>query len=162
MPAATILGGISIGLQGLGMISDCIGGDKAAKAAKRAAKAEARAENTLTIERLRQLDKEERTMAGETRAATAASGVQVGRDSPLLLMAEQAREFAYEKRITREVGATKAASAMQRGRNVGNAVRYQSYSNLARGASNIFSIMHSSGMFSKGGVDPLLGKWEDI
>ena len=141
----------TIALQSLGMISDFLGGRKAEKAAERAAKKEAVAEGKVTAERLRQLEKEERSLAGTTRAVAAGSGVKANVGSPLAILAEQASEFAHEKQIVRQVGATKAASALQRGRDVGDAVKYQSYGNLARGASNIFSIMSSSGMFSKGG-----------
>ncbi len=141
----------TIALQSLGMISDFLGSRKAAKAAERAAKKEAVAEAKVTAERLRQLEKEERSLAGTTRAVAAGSGVKANIGSPLELLAEQASEFSYEKQIVRQVGATKAASALQRGRDIGDAVKYQSYGNLARGASNIFSIMSQSGMFSKGG-----------
>ncbi len=145
-----VLAGISAGLSALGLISGFLGSKKKEKAAKKAGKEEALAEKKVTAERIRQLDIQEGVVRGETIAATAASGVRVNRDSPLMVLAEQAREFAAERRITGEVGATKAAAALQRGRDVGNAVRYQSYSNLARGASSIFSIMSESGMFSKG------------
>jgi hypothetical protein len=147
MPALAIA---AISLQALGMISDFIGANKAGKAAKKAARAEGIAESKVTAERIRQLHLEERVMKGQTIAAAAGSNVKVDKGSPLQILAEQAKEFANERRITGEVGATKAAAAMRSGRNVSNAYRYQAGSNIAQGASNIFSIMHQSGMFSKG------------
>jgi len=139
------------GMAALGLISDFLGGKKASSAAKRAAKKEAEAEGKVTAERLRQLGVEERVLEGQTIGGYAGSGVSVSRGSPLQILAEQAKEFAFEKRVTADVGATKAAAALQRGRDVGNAVRYQSYSNLAKGASNIFTILSQSGKSSKGG-----------
>jgi hypothetical protein len=141
---------VGIGIAAAGLISSFIGAKKSASAAKSASKKEARAEHAVTSERIRQLNVEERVLAGDTIAATAASGVKVGQGSPLEILAEQAREFHQEKLVTRQVGATKAAAALQSGRDVGNAVKYQSYSNLASGASNIFSIMNNAGMFSSG------------
>jgi hypothetical protein len=154
MPTGLIAAGI--GLQAIGMLTGFLGAKKAESAAKRAAREEAVAEGKVTAERIRQLNVSEGVTRGETIAATAASGVKVGQDSPLMLLANQASEFAHERRITQEVGATKAASALQRGRDVGNAVRYQSYSNLASGASNIFSILNSQGAKSDG-KDPFAG-----
>jgi hypothetical protein len=140
----------AVGMQALGMISDFIGGKKQAKAAKQAAERESWAERRVTSERIRQLGIEERTQRGETMAATAGSHVKVDTGSPLMLLAEQAREYSREKQFTREVGATKAAASMQRGRDVGNAVKYQSYGNLAAGASNIFSMLNNAGVGSSG------------
>ena len=67
-----------------------------------------------------------------------------------MVLANQAREFAYERKITKEVGASKASSALERGRNVATQYKYQSYSNLAQGASNIFDILNKSGKASGG------------
>ena len=141
---------VMVGIAALGLISSFLGSKKAESAAKEAARKEAVAEGKVTTERLRQLRVEEGVLRGETVAATAASGVKVGQDSPLMMLAEQASEFAHERRITADVGATRAAAALQRGRDVGNAVRYQSYSNLASGASNIFTILNKSGKNSGG------------
>ena len=147
---AAVIAGVSVGISALGMISDFLGSKSASSAAKRAAKKEAVAEGRVTVERLRQLEVEELAMAGATRAGYAGSGVKADKGSPLQILAEQAKEFSYEKQITAQVGATKAAAALQRGRDVGNAVKYQSYGNLARGASNIFSIISQSGNKSPG------------
>ncbi len=149
--AGAAIAGVAV--SALGMISDFLGSKKASSAAKRAAKKEELAEGRVTTERLRQLEVEELAVAGATRAGYAGGGVKADRGSPLQVLAEQAKEFAHEKQITAQVGASKAASALQRGRDVGNAVRYQSYSNLAKGASNIFSIVSSYGKYSAGKAD---------
>lgn len=149
MPVAT-MAVVGASIAALGLISDFLGSRSAKSAAERQARKEAEAEGLVTTERLRQLDVEERSFAGATRAGYAGSGVKADTGSPLQILAEQAKEFAYEKQITAQVGASKAASALQRGRDVGNAVRYQSYSNLAQGASNIFTILSQSGKNSKG------------
>jgi hypothetical protein len=146
--AGIAIAGVS--MQALGMISDFVGGRKAASAAKKAAKRQAVDERALTKERLRQLDVEERTMAGDTRARAAGSHVKAGQGSPLEVLAEQAREFAREKQITKDVGASKAASALQRGHDVGQVAKYKSYSNMAQGASNIFSLVNQHAQQSKG------------
>jgi hypothetical protein len=140
----------AVGLQGVGMISDFLGSKKSASAAKKAAQKQAADERLVTAEKIRQLNKEERTMAGDTRARAAGSHVKAGQGSPLEILAEQAREFTHERNINKKVGASKAASALQRGRDVGNAVKYQSYSNLAKGASSIFSIINEQGKNSTG------------
>jgi hypothetical protein len=148
MPA--VMTAVAVGMQAVGMISDFIGGRAAAGAAKKAAAREAGGEAKLTRERIRQLDVEQKRTAGETIGATAASRVKVNSASPLMLLAEQAKEFGYQKKIVRETGATKAAAALQQGSDVGRTAKYQSYSNLAKGASNIFSIMGDHARYSKG------------
>jgi hypothetical protein len=153
MPAVTVPTGLlvaGVAMQGLGMISDFVGGRKAASAAKKAGKKQASDERVITAERIRQLQIEERTLRGETIAKVAGSHVKVGQGSPLEILAEQAREFSKERQITGQVGATKAAAALQRGRDVGSIAKYQSYSNIAQGASQIFNIMSNSGQQSSG------------
>jgi hypothetical protein len=142
-----------VGMQSVGMIADFVGAMDAAQKAKQAARREAMAEAKVTKERLRQLDVEEKRVRGETIGAVAGSGVKVGSESPLMILAEQAKEFGYQKKIVKEVGATKAAAAMRQGRNVGSQYKYQSYANLAKGASNIFSILNASGQQSDGGYN---------
>jgi hypothetical protein len=149
MPAVTI-GAVSAGIAAAGLISDFLGSKKSSSAAKKAAADQARDERLVTAEKIRQLNIQERTMAGDTRARAAGSRVKVDQGSPLEILAEQAREFTHERNINQRVGASKAASALQRGRDVGNAVKYQSYSNLAEGASNIFSIVNSHARYSEG------------
>jgi hypothetical protein len=141
---------VQAALAALGMVADYVAGDKAAQAAGRAAEATGQAETEVTTERIRQLNLEQKRLEGSTIAATAGSNVKVGTGSPLEILAEQAREFTHEKFITSRVGATKTAQALQRGRDVGNAAKYQSYGNIAKGASNIFSMLSSSGEQSDG------------
>jgi hypothetical protein len=141
---------VAVGITAAGMISSFLGSKKSAQAAKDAAGRQAQDERLVTAEKIRQLNKEERTLAGDTRARAAGSHVKAGQGSPLEVLAEQAREFTHERNINKKVGASKAASALQRGRDVGNAVKYQSYSNLAKGASDIFSIINQAGQQSKG------------
>jgi hypothetical protein len=149
---------VPIVIAAVGMIADFLGSKKSASGAAKASHREAFAERRVTQEKVRQLHKEERTMAGDTRAKAAGSHVKAGQGSPLDVLAEQAKEFSRERQIVEQVGATKAASALQRGRDVGNAVRYQSYSNLATGASNIFSIINSQGQQSKGTPKAPIGR----
>ena len=137
-------------LAGVGMVASFVASSKSAKAAKRAAQKEAHAENVVTAERLRQIGIEEKVYAGQTIAGYAGSNVNVQTGSPLVVLAEAAREFQYEKNVTREAGATKASMALQRGRDTATAYKYQSYANLAQGASNIFSILNQSGSKSTG------------
>ena len=148
---------VPVAIAAVSMITSFMGAKKASKAAKRAAKKEAIAEGKVTTERIRQLGVEEELTRGETIAATAASGVKVNQDSPLMILANQAREFAHERRITQEVGASKASAALERGRNVATQYKYQSYSNLAQSASNIFSIMNNAGKFSSGQTNSTYG-----
>lgn len=150
MPVVTGLAIASAGMQAVGMISDFLGGRAAAAAARKTAKRDAIAEGRLTKERIRQLDVEQKKTAGETVAATAASRVKSDSMSPLLIYAEQAKEFEQQKKIVRETGATKAAAALQQGADVGKIAKYQSYSNVAQGASNIFSIATSHAQWSAG------------
>lgn len=98
-------------------------------------------EEAVTEERLRQLRVEERTMAGETRGRVAASGARVTSGSALEVLAEQEREFARERAITAEVGASRAQTALKRGENLARQYRYQGYSDAAGSLANIFSII---------------------
>ena len=141
---------VGASIAAVGLITDFLGGKAAAGAAKKAAAREAGAEKKLTRERLRELEVEQKRVEGETIGATAASRVKVGSESPLMLLANQAKEFEYKKKIVRETGATKAAAALQQGKDVGRIAKYQSYSNVAKGASDIFSMISASGKFSKG------------
>jgi hypothetical protein len=145
---------VATGIAAAGLISSFIGSKKAAQGARGAADDQNRDERLVTAEKIRQLNKQERTMAGDTRARAAGSRVKVDSISVMDVIVEQAREFTHERNINQRVGASKAASALQRGRDVGNAVKYQSYSNLAKGASNIFSILSSSGIGSSGKSTP--------
>ena len=134
----------------VGLIAGFIGSKKAAKGAKKEAKEQARLEGLLTTEQMRRLGIDERTMYGETLAGYASGGVQataptlggearVQTGSPQQVIQEQASEFAAERQVTSDVGATKVSQALTRGRNVANAYKWEGYSNLASGISGILS-----------------------
>lgn len=134
---------IAAGLSILGSISSIFGGKSAKKDAERQGEEEARLEGLVTDERLRQLGKEEKALAGTTIAAAAGSGVKVGTGSPLEILAEQASEFAFERLITERVGASKAKLALDRGRSVGSRAQSQSYAQAIQGFSSAFQILGS-------------------
>ncbi|GAG02539.1 unnamed protein product [marine sediment metagenome] len=134
----------------VGLISSFLGSRKASKAAKKEAKEQARLEGLLTNEQLRRLKIDERTMYGKTLAGFASGGVQataptlggearVQTGSPQAVMQEQASEFAQERQITSDVGATKVSQSLTRGKNVANAYKWQGYSNMASGISGILA-----------------------
>ncbi len=134
----------------IGMGTAAAGAASAGGAAERAARRQGAAEMALTHERLRQLKKEETSLAGTTRATLAGSGVKADVGSPLTILAEQAREFSYERSITSRVGASNVAGTLQAGKAAATAYKYQSYANLAEGASKIFSLAKGSGSASSG------------
>lgn len=74
-------------------------------------------------------------MAGDTRAIAAASGVVVGRGSPLMVLSEQASEFARERLITRQVGASRAQAALAQGRALGRQAQAQGLQAFVGGLS---------------------------
>jgi len=142
---------ISVGMQ-------YAGSKKAAKGAKAAAEEEAKYEKILTDERLRQLDIEERAAKGSTLAGYAGSGVQaimpglMGRlpsaGSPATILAEQKKEFGFERKVTQEAGASRVASSLQRGKSTADYYRYQGYASIAGGVSDIVN-MWAVGAFDK-------------
>ncbi len=119
------------------------GASKAAKAADRAGKREAKLEGLVTDERLRQIDREEMLMREDTIARTAGSGVLVGSQSSLEVLADQASEFRKEYRITREAGATRSRAALEGGRATAQQYKYQGYSSAVGGIANAFSIANA-------------------
>jgi hypothetical protein len=136
------------GIAAVGIISGFLGAKKAGKAAKEQAAEEARIERLTTAERIRQIGKEERTMYGETVAGYAGGGVlsafgtmsDVPREtigSAKTVLQEQATEFAFERKITQETGASNVAQSLARGKALARQYKYQSYSNAASGISNI-------------------------
>ena len=131
-PITAIAGIISI----IGGISSILGGSKASKAAKKQGKLEAAAERRVTAEKIFQLNKEERRLAGTTRAVAVGSGVKANIGSPLTILAEQARAFGRERALVAEVGATKAQSAIAGARNVGRQARYQGFAAGSQGISS--------------------------
>ena len=137
-----------IGVAAVGIISGFLGAKKAGKAAKEQAAEEARIEKLTTAERIRQIGKEERAMYGETVAGYAGGGVlssfgtmaDVPREtigSASSVLAEQQREFAFERKITEETGASNVAQSLARGKALASQYKYQSYANAAQGISKI-------------------------
>ena len=134
----------------LGVISGFIGSKKASKAAKEQAAEEARIEKLTTAERIRQIGKEERSLYGETVAGYAGGGVlsafgtmsDVSREtigSATSVLSEQATEFAFERKITQETGASNVAQSLARGKSLANQYKYQGYANAASGISKILT-----------------------
>ncbi len=130
--------GIGISVIGAGLSYKS--GKEASKAAKRAAKEEARLEGLVTERRIEQIEREEMLMGEATVARTAGSGVKVGGQSQLEVMADQAAEFRKEREITKKVGATKAKASLARGTAVAQQAQYQGYSGAASGLAGAFNI----------------------
>ena len=133
----------------IGLITSFLGAKKASKAAKEQAAEEARIQQVTTAEQIRRLNINERLMFGQTVAGQAGSGVlgmQQGLDqqspmsgSPQTILSEQAREFAQERKITQEVGASNVQQTLMRGAAQANAYKWQGYSNAASSISNILT-----------------------
>jgi hypothetical protein len=122
--------------------SSIFGGMKGKSASEKAADEEARLEGVVTEAKVRSLRKEERTLAGDTRAAAAASGVKADMGSPLDILKEQAITFQEEINTVKKSGATRSSQAQTRGRMAGNQAMY-------RGLSDAFSIASNyAGSFS--------------
>lgn len=143
---------VGAALAGLGAITGIIGGNKASKAAKKQAREEARLEGIVTAEKVRQLEKQEVITRGETIAGYAGSGVKVGKNitseglrgmsgSPLMVLAEQAREFARERQVTQEAGASRAAQALGSGKAIADQYKYGGYSQAASGFAQMFRLL---------------------
>ena len=118
-------------------------GQDASKASKKAAKEEARLEGLVTDRRIEQIEREEMLMGEATVARTAGSGVKVGGQSQLEVMADQAAEFRKEREITKEVGATKARASLAGGAATAQQYKYQGYSGAASGLAGAFNIAAS-------------------
>ena len=77
-----------------------------------------------------------------TVAATAASGVKVGSKSTLEVLADQKAEFAREKEITQEVGASRAQAALKNAALRSRTTKYQGYTAAAQGLTQAFSFLN--------------------
>jgi hypothetical protein len=117
-----------------------MGGKKAKKGAKEAAKTQAQQEIELTLAKIEDLKLEERNLRGQTIASAAGSGVKVGSGSPLQVLAEQARNFQRERQTVAKVGATNASVITKRGKLVGQQAAYQSYGAVAKGLGDAFKL----------------------
>jgi hypothetical protein len=113
--------------------SSIFGGKKASDSASKYGDEESYLEGVVTEAKVRSLRKEERTLAGDTRAAAAASGVKANMGSPQDILKEQAITFQEEINTVKKSGATRSSQAQTRGRMAGNQAMY-------RGLSDAFSI----------------------
>lgn len=133
----------ALALSAIGTVAGFMGSKNSEKAANKQARKEAEAEKKVTAEKLRQLEIEERALMGETIAAYAGSGVisNAGgsKGTPAVLLAEQAKEFAAQKKITKEVGASKVQQSLMAGKATADAYRYSGYANVASGISNMLT-----------------------
>ena len=144
---AVAVAGLVIGT--VGLISGFLGSKKASKAAKEQAAEEARITKETTAERMRQINIEERTLFGQTLAGYAGGGVQAmapsltgstpQTGSPATVLAEQKKEFRFERDITASVGASNVQQALSRGKSTADAYKWQGYSNAASSISNILT-----------------------
>jgi hypothetical protein len=146
-PIAAIAAGASLvsGVLGLG------GSRKAKKAARRAAAEAARQEKLVTEERLRQLLNQEAALRGTTIARQAGAGGVVNQGSILQILAEQANEFAIERRITESVGASKVKQALDQGAAAARQFRAQGLAALFAGIGEAASTAYGAGLFKKKG-----------
>lgn len=137
-------------VSGVSAVAGFLGSQKASSAAKNQAQLEAEQEKKLTTEKLRQLGIEERAVYGQTLAQYAGSGVlanapslsgqpKPNAGSPLVVLAEQAKEFGFQRKITQEVGATKVNQALSGGKATADYYRYSGYANVASNLSNVFT-----------------------
>ena len=133
----SIAGGIMSLLSGAASV---IGGIEARKAAKEAGKEEAALESLVTQAKVVDLEKEEEVLRGQTIAAAAGAGVVTDVGSPLTILAEQAKEFARDKRTIQQVGATRATAATTRGKMVGRQAMSQGISQGVSSLSSAFSL----------------------
>lgn len=120
------------------------GGKKAKEEAEKFAGIESALELKLTGAKIADLKQEERVLAGTTRARAAGSGVKADTGSPLTILAEQARNFAKDRMITAQVGATKASNVELKGKMVGRQALYQGWqqglTNLSKSLPAAFGI----------------------
>jgi len=127
------------------------GAKSAASDAKKAGKAQAAQEQLATQEKVFQLHKQERTMAGQTRAAAAGSGVQADKGSVVDVIAEQAATFERERQYTQKMGASRASSAWQRGQDTASAQMYQGWGSMLAAIGNAGQARAETGSMFKFG-----------
>lgn len=152
-----------IGSTIISTVAGFLGAKKASKAAEKQADEEAKYEKLLTGEALRRLGIEERVQYGELLSGYASGGVlarpaaltqpttpgaMVG--SPQSVLEEQRKEFAFERKITTEAGASRVSQALQAGKATSDAYRYSGYANVASSIANLFASGLGSGWMKKG------------
>ena len=143
---------VAVGITAVSVVAGFVGAKQAGKAAKKQAKEEARITELTTAERVRQIDKEERSLRGETIAGYASGGVlssfgTTGAETPLLGSArsvtdEQASEFEFERQITQEVGASNVQQALAGGRDI---ARQYKFNAIQSGTSSIVNMLNAYG-----------------
>ena len=135
MPVAAAIGAV-VGIAGI--VTSLSGAKKAERAAKAAAKEEARLEGIVTREKLRQMGIDQLRTEGETILGGAASGVEVGdgrgdnavmETSVTSILDEVRKNYGNERSAVARAGATRAANALTRGSNAASIARYQGISN---------------------------------
>ena len=80
-------------------------------------------------------------MREQTITGFAASGVKANIGSPLEVLADQAAEFRREQVIIEKVGASKAQSALQSGKNVATQAKWAGISGAVQGLGTAASIL---------------------
>jgi hypothetical protein len=135
---------VAVALGAVDLISGIMGGSSAKRAAKREAKEEARLEGLLTTEKVRQLDVEQRLREGETRAGYASGRVDIRSKSALDIITEQKATALKERQTILEVGASRAANALQRGSNLSEQIGYKTIGDAAGSASNLFTLIKAA------------------
>jgi len=123
----------------IGAGASLVGGLTGSSSAKKAAKQAAAAEKAVSKERIEQLYREERRLAGTTRARGAASGIVVSQGSILNVLAEQALNFERERAITKKVGASRVAAALAGGDAASKQFEAQGLSGLFAGLGAAFN-----------------------
>jgi len=118
-----------------------LGGKEAKEDAEYAANEEARLEGLVTDAKLETIKTEKRVMRGETLASAAGANVMIDRGSPLEILKEQARVFGNESRVVRQAGASRAAQAQTRGRNIGKQAMYAGLGNAAGSFGTAFALI---------------------
>jgi hypothetical protein len=127
------------------------GAKSEASAAKKAGKAQAAQEQDVTQEKIFQLKKQERAMAGQTRSAAAGSGVKADQGSVVDILAEQAETFKHEREVTQRMGAQRSQSAWQRGQDVASAAMFKGVSGMLSSFAQAGQATAQTGSFFKFG-----------
>ncbi len=136
---------ISLGVTVLGSLFGSSAAKKQERAARRQGQEQARVERQVTRERLRQIERQEEIMRGQTIAGAAGQGVDVGSQSVLQVLADQEAEFRRELQVTETVGASRARGALQRAETLSDTYKYQGYASLFSGVMGVANIGKEAG-----------------
>lgn len=121
--AASVISGV------MGMRS----GKKGEKAAKEAARENARLQRMETQEELRRMDRTEAFRQGEARALAGARGIRADTGSTRRVLDESAAEYTRQREWVAETGAQRANIAAKGGEGVGRAQQQQGASQIVSG-----------------------------